>query len=126
MIEGTASFSLAQRWLKQKDSAIFTVGYMEEETPGYVISNAEKGMKIRLSELSEEMEVMCSIKRFRFSAHSFREDLLQVVEKLNPEQVILIHGDPPAIDWMGASILKANKKRRVYAAELGKEIVLDT
>ena len=126
VIEGTASFRLAQRWLKQKGSAIFTVGYMEEETPGFVISNAEKGKKVRLSELGEETEVMCSIQRFRFSAHSFREDLLKVVDKLNPEQVILIHGDPVAIDWMGASILKKNKKRRVYAAELGKEIVLNT
>ena len=125
IIEGTASYRLAQRWLKQKDSAIFTVGYMERETPGFVISNAERGMKIRLSELNDEMEVKCSIQRFRFSAHSFREDLLKVVDKLNPEQVILIHGDPPAINWIGASILKKNKKRRVFAAELGKEIVLD-
>jgi cleavage and polyadenylation specificity factor subunit 3 len=124
MIEGTASFRLAHRWLKQKDSAIFTVGYMERETPGYIISTAERGMKIRLSKLSEETEVKCTIKRFRFSAHSIREDLLKVVDKLNPEKVILIHGDPPAINWIGASILKTNKNRKVYAAETGREIVL--
>jgi len=122
MVEGTASYRLAQRWLKQDKSAIFTVGYMEKETPGFVVSTAERGMKIRLSKLSEESEVKCTIKRFRFSAHSLREDLLKVVEKLNPENVILIHGDPPAIDWIGASILKRDKKRKVYAAETGKEI----
>ncbi len=125
MIEGTASFRLAQRWLRQKNSAIFTVGYMEKETPGFVVSTAEKGMQIRLSKLSLETEVNCTIRSFRFSAHSIREDLLKVVNKLNPEKIILIHGDPPAIDWVGASILKENKNRRVYAAEPGKEILLD-
>ncbi len=124
MIEGTISFRLAHRWLDQKNSAIFTVGYMEHETPGFIVSTAEKGSKIRLSELSEEKEVKCAIKNFRFSAHSLREELLRIVNKLNPDTVILIHGDPPAIDWMGASILKENKKRRVYAAEPGKEIHL--
>ena len=98
---------------------------MEKGTPGYVISTAEKGMKIRLSDYSEETEVKCNIKRFRFSAHSLREDLLKVVDKLNPDKVILVHGDPPAINWMGASILKENKKRKVFAAEPGKEIIFD-
>ena len=125
MIEGTASFRLARHWLRQKNSAIFTVGYMEKETPGFVISTAEQGMKIKLSKLSEETEVKCTVKSFRFSAHSLREDLLKVVNKLNPAKVVLIHGDPPAIDWIGASILKDDKNRRVYAAEQGKEIRFD-
>lgn len=124
MIEGTASFRLAQRWLKQNNSAIFTVGYMEKETPGFIVSTAKKGIKIKLSELSEETEVKCTIERFRFSAHSLREDLIKIANKLNPEKVILIHGDPPAIDWVGSEILKENKKRKVYAAEIGKEIFL--
>jgi Cft2 family RNA processing exonuclease len=122
MIEGTASFRFAQRWVRQKNSAIFTVGYMEKDTPGFTVSTAEEGMKISLTKLSEETEVKCTIKRFRFTAHSLREDLLKVVDKLNPENVILLHGDPPAIDWIGASILKKNKKKKVYAAVKGKEI----
>ncbi|HEY6906885.1 MAG TPA: MBL fold metallo-hydrolase [Ignavibacteriaceae bacterium] len=124
MIRGTASFGLAQSWLKQKNSAIFTVGYMEKNTPGYMISTAEKGMKIRFPVSAEETEVRCTIKRFRFTAHSLREDLLDVAEKLDPDNVILIHGDPPAINWIGAGIIRKNKKRRVFAAEPGKELEL--
>ncbi len=124
MVEGTASFKLAQRWLKQKNSAIFTVGYMEKETPGFIVSTAEKGKKIKLSMLSEEVEVKCSIERFRFSAHSLREDLIRITDKLNPEKIILVHGDPPAVAWVGSAILKKNNKRKVYAAEIGKEIIL--
>lgn len=125
MIEGTVSFKLAKSWLRHKSSAIFTAGYMEMDTPGYIISTAKRGMKIRMSDFSEETEVKCEIKRFRFSAHSIREDLLKVVDKLNPGKVILVHGDPPAIDWIGAAILKENKKRKVFAAEPGKEIMID-
>jgi predicted metal-dependent RNase len=126
MIEGTASFRLAEKWLRQKNSAIFTVGYMEKGTPGYVISSAEKGARIRLSKLSQEINVKCAIKRFRFSAHSLREDLIKVVEKHDPENVILVHGDSPSINWVGAAILKDDKKRRVFAAELGKKIRLNS
>ena len=29
-----------------------------------------------------------------------------IVEKLKPEDVVLLHGDPEAIDWIGAAIIK--------------------
>ncbi len=124
MIERTASFNLAKSWLKQKSSAIFTVGYMDESTPGYRIANTRRGDKIKLSEYSDEQEVKCTIEQFRFSAHSKREDLLQIVKKLKPENVILVHGDEEAIDWMGSSILKNFKGTKVFAAEIGKEILI--
>jgi cleavage and polyadenylation specificity factor subunit 3 len=122
IIKGTASYNFGRRWLMQKDSAIFTVGYMDTETPGYVIANSERGDKIQLSEYDEQIEVNCRIKNFKFSAHARREDLLKIVDKLNPDNVILTHGDEDALDWMGSSILKKYKGIKVYTAILGKEI----
>ncbi len=124
MIEGTASFKLARRWLKQTNSAIFTVGYMEENTPGYKFAHSRKGEKIKLNEIDEEEIVKCTIEQFRFSSHSKREELLKIVEKLNPEKVILVHGEPNGIDWIGASILKKHKHTKVYIAHMGNEIVI--
>jgi cleavage and polyadenylation specificity factor subunit 3 len=124
MMEGTVSYKLAKRWIKQKNSAIFTVGYMEETTPGYKFANAVTGDTIKLPGYENEEEIKCSIERFRFTAHSKREDLLEIVEKLKPETVILVHGDNNAIDWVGAKILKRFKGTKVYKAEIGKEIVL--
>ena len=92
MIEGTASYNLARRWLRQNNSAIFTVGYMEENTPGYKFANSKKGDKIKLNEFDEE-EVKCTIEQFRFSSHSKREELLTIVKKLKPVRVVLVHGD---------------------------------
>ena len=123
MIEGTASYNLAERWIKQSDSAIFTVGYMEKNTPGYIFSKAKKGAKIILKE--SEKEVKCTIKNFRFSAHSKREGIIKIAEKLNPKETILVHGDPPAIGWVGKTLLKQFKGMKVYSAELGKEIIFE-
>jgi Cft2 family RNA processing exonuclease len=122
MIEGTASFNLAKTWLKKKDSAIFIVGYMDENTPGYKISKALKGEKIKLTEYSEEEIVKCSIKHFKFSAHSNREGLIEIVRKLKPEKVILVHGDDNATSWIGGQILREFKSTKVHQAQLGKEI----
>ena len=122
MIKSTSSFTFAKRWLKQKDSAIFTVGYMAEDTPGYIIANSERGDKIQLTGFDEPTEVNCTIKNFKFSAHARREDLLKIVNKLKPENVILTHGDEEALDWMGSSILKQQKNIKVQTAEVGKEI----
>ena len=122
MIKGTSSFNFAKRWLKQKDSAIFTVGYMAEDTPGYVIANAQRRDKIKLNENDKPIEVNCGIKNFKFSAHARRDDLLTIVDKLNPDTVILTHGDEEALGWMGSSILKKNKNIKVQIAKVGKEI----
>ena len=124
MLERTTSFKLAKYWLKKKDSAIFTVGYMDEQTPGFKIAGALTGEKIKLTDFSEEQIVNCRIENFRFSAHSKREDLIEIVRNLKPENVILVHGDLPAIDWVGAEILKNFKQTKVFAAKLGNEILL--
>lgn len=124
MIPGTASYNLACTWLSRKHSAVFTVGYMDPETPGYVIANTKRGFKVQLTKFSELFEVKCEIKNFRFSAHARREDLLSIVKKLEPEKVILVHGDKEAISWMGAAILKSFPQIKVHSARQAKEILL--
>jgi cleavage and polyadenylation specificity factor subunit 3 len=125
MVESTNSFMLAKVWLQKKDSAIFTVGYMDPSTPGSIISKAKRGDKIQITDRDKKVEVKCEIKNFRFSAHSKREELVSLVKKLNPEKVILIHGDKEAIDWIGASILKQFSDKKIFAAENFKEIIFD-
>lgn len=124
MIKGTSSYDFAMRFLQQKNSAIFTVGYMDERTPGYLISNAKKGDKIFIDNSDKPIEVKSEIKNFRFSAHAKREQLISIVKKLKPDNVILVHGDEEAINWMGKQILKSFSGIKVYVAVCGKEIVL--
>ncbi len=125
MLERTTSYQLGKRWLAQNNSAIFTVGYFEESTPGYIFANSKKGEKIKPTAFDEPVEVKCSIKNFKFSAHSKREELLNIVAILNPQNVLLVHGDSLAINWIGANILKRNKRVKVYAAQKAKEINIE-
>jgi predicted metal-dependent RNase len=124
MIEGTASFNLGLKWLLQPKSAIFSVGYMEKSTPGYKFANAKKGDTLSFNGFIKDEPVRCTIKNFRFPSHARREDLLNIVKQLDPETVILVHGEPASIDWLGNKILNEQKIRRVLSAELGKEISL--
>jgi cleavage and polyadenylation specificity factor subunit 3 len=123
MLEKTMSYKLAQKWLGQKQAAIFTVGYMEESTPGFKIANSKSGDKIELG-YGKIFNAECTIEKFRFPAHSKREGLLEIAKKLNPENVILVHGDQPAIDWLGASVLRLSKNIKVFQAVKGKTIHL--
>lgn len=124
MIENTASYNFARRWLAQNDSTIFTVGYMDPQSAGYIIANSESGDKVQLSKFDETREVKCQIKNFKFSAHARREDLLKIVDKLKPDNVILTHGDEEAIDWVGSAILKKYKNVKVKIGLAGNEIEL--
>ena len=123
MLANTASYNLARRWIKEKDSAIFIVGYIDKETPGYIFAGAVKGGKIMLNGNKEE--VKCSVKKFHFSAHSKREGLLDIVERTKPDTIVLIHGDLSSVDWVGASIIKRHRNKNIYRAEIGKEIILN-
>jgi len=125
MIESTNSFMLAKRWLKKKDAAIFTVGYMDPSTPGSIIASARKGDKIQLNEREKKVEVKCEIKNFRFSAHSKREELLSLIDTLQSNNIVLVHGESEGINWMGASILKSYPQKKVFAARIGTTIRFD-
>ena len=125
MIESTNSFNLSKRWLIQKDSAIFTVGYMDKDTPGFVVANARTGDEIRLTGSDKKTEVKCRIENFKFSGHSRREELIGIVKKLNPDKILLIHGDPEATDWVGSEILKSYPGKKLYSPSIGKTISFD-
>ncbi|HVO74520.1 MAG TPA: MBL fold metallo-hydrolase, partial [Ignavibacteriaceae bacterium] len=127
MIEGTASFNLGLKWLSQVKSAIFTVGYMEQSTPGYKFAKAKKGDILKFERNNKEEIVRCTIKNFRFPSHARREQLLETVKALDPETVILVHGETDSIEWMTNKILNetnGNKIREVIPAEIGKEIFI--
>jgi Cft2 family RNA processing exonuclease len=125
MVESTNSFFFAKRWLNQIDSAIFCVGYMDKNTPGYIIVNAKTGDKIQLNESEKKITVKCRIENFKFSGHSRREELIEIVKRLNPDNILLIHGDLPAIDWLGSKILKTFPQKKLYSPANGKTILFD-
>ncbi|HET6513208.1 MAG TPA: MBL fold metallo-hydrolase, partial [Candidatus Kapabacteria bacterium] len=120
MQEGTASYFLAQRWLRERNFAICFVGYTDPRTPGYVVSHAKKGDRVRFGSMKRDVPVRCNIERFRFSAHARREELLEIVDRLRPKHVVLTHGDEQAMAAFGSSITEKFPEISVSAPEVGK------
>ena len=120
MQAGTSSYFLAQRWLRQKSFAICFIGYTDPRTPGYVVSHAEHGQRIKFGSMKREVPVRCTIERFRFSAHARREELLEIINRLRPKHVVLTHGDTDAMNAFGELIIETFPGTKVSAPENGK------
>jgi cleavage and polyadenylation specificity factor subunit 3 len=122
MVKGTYSYKAAKYFIKQKDFGIFTVGYMDPESPGFKIQSSAKGDDIIFE--NERLKVECSIERFYFNSHSKSEELIEIVDRLKPSKIILLHGEPEAKSQLGYGILEKSGKVALYSAEIGKDIIL--
>ena len=63
--------------------------------------------------------------RFHFSAHSDRESLFSIAERLRPSRVILVHGDPSALEWLASAINERLPGTTVHTASEAEPIPLD-
>ncbi len=107
MFERTLSNKLAQQLVENPKNAVFLVGFAREDSPGdrLVTAHAQgKGTDVVLSEARGPQPVWCDVDRFRFSGHSNRRELLKLVESLNPEKIVLVHGEKKAKEWMADNI----------------------
>ncbi len=121
VFENTVSYLLAQRWLKYKNFAIFFVGYLDPKSPGYRILNSNKNDVIKLTASTEEIKIMCDVDYFRFSTHSNREELINLVKILKPKTLILVHGEPEGMKWIQTKVQEKITDIKIIIPELGKE-----
>ncbi len=120
MFEGTTSFALAQRWLKEKNFGIFFVGYLTPDSPGYTILNSKTGDIIELSNTSDKIKVAAEVEYFRLTSHSNRDDLISLVKKLQPKTVVLVHGEQSGIDWMEKELSARFPSIKIIKPKIGE------
>jgi Cft2 family RNA processing exonuclease len=107
MFEPTLSNILARRIVENERDAVLIVGHAVEGTPAQRLQEAAAegpGSPVMLADGHGPQPVHCTVERFRFSGHSHRRDLLSIVDRLAPETVVLVHGEPAAQDWMQHAI----------------------
>lgn len=124
MLIGTTSYRLMEFWIKQSNFGIFSVGYMDYNTPGYKVINALKGESVIFKNTEEPQKIQCDIERFYFPSHSKREDLIKIAKVSNAGKIILLHGENDSKDWIGHQLLHHHKSIQLYSSEIGKEIRL--
>ncbi len=104
MTEKTLSNIFARRLIENPQHSVLFVGYADPQSPGGVLQSAKTGDSIQLDKDEPAQTVRCHIEKFQFSAHASRESLIAYAAKLAPKKVVLVHGDPAAVEWMRAQL----------------------
>lgn len=105
MFERTNSNRIAQEIVDDEKNAVLLVGFSREDSPaGRLLAAAEEGTEVVIDSARGPQPLRAEVQRFRFSGHSHRRDLLQLVERLKPKTVALVHGEDDAKRWMADNI----------------------
>lgn len=120
MMPRTASYTIAKQFLPRANFGIAVCGYCDPDTPGYLIKNAKYNELLYLNNFESPIDVKCEIGNFRLSSHSRKEELEKMIEVLDPDTIIIVHGDESAINELGNNTIKKYPAKRVIAPEPGK------
>ena len=124
MTPKTLSNIFARRLVGVPQHSILFVGYADPESPGGILRSAKIGDNVLLDPDERPQTLRCHIAQFQFSAHASRESLIAYATKLAPKKILLVHGDPPAVEWMRASLTSAMPKCEVIVPTPGVEFEL--
>lgn len=120
MFLGTSSHALSQRVLSDPRHGVAFVGYLDPETPGYAVAQAEPQSIVGLGGGLGPVRVACPVRRFDFTAHSRASQLMETVSALRPTQVVLVHGESAAVDTLRTRL--QGRAGRVTVAEPGSTL----
>src|SRR5919201_2956997 len=98
------SHVVPQRLIENPQHSIFFVGYASPESPAGLLREAKANGEVALDPDKPTQRIRCNIEQFQFSAHATRETLIDYAKKLSPGKIVLVHGDPPAVEWMRATL----------------------
>jgi Cft2 family RNA processing exonuclease len=119
MSENTASLKLAMRMIGDERHAIFFVGYADPGTPGGRLKASRPGEPFILDPGAGQVTRRCEMEEFDLTAHANRDDLLDLVCKVEPRVVLLSHGEEDSLNWFTAQIHARHPKIKVVQPKPG-------
>ena len=94
LAEGSLSARYAERILPNARNALFFTGYLDEESPGGRLGRLRENTGSCFRMHGKNIPVRAEVHSFRLSAHTDSSGIFQLVEKLQPQKVIFVHGYP--------------------------------
>lgn len=126
MSEHTVSHNIAEQIITHPKDAILFVGYSDPDSPAGKIKATPHGEQVRLREKGgQAYPLNCRVESFDFSGHATREALVDYARRLAPKKVLLVHGDPEAMEWMRQAISSVLPEAEVLIPQPGKPCRLD-
>ena len=126
MLNGGASDEYAKALANNPKNLIAITGYQAKGTPGWKLldSKDEKDSEKRTLTLNGKLPVpvRCVVRRYYLSAHADKNQLTELVKKVNPRRLLLVHGDDnqSARKSLAESIQKACPRVEVTLPRNGK------
>ena len=124
MIPKTLSNVFARRIIENPIHSIFFVGYANPESPAGLLRDAGTGGEVALDPNKPRQQIRCNIEQFQFSAHATRESLIDYAAKTSPNKILLVHGDPPAVEWMRDTLSNKLPGSEIIVPTPGAELEL--
>ncbi|MDE1171408.1 MAG: MBL fold metallo-hydrolase [Verrucomicrobium sp.] len=124
MTPKTLSNTLGQRFLSEEKNSVFFVGYCDPESPAGALLETPKGGHVVLDPITGELEVKCRVEHFDMTAHAQREDILDYILKTDPKVCVLVHGDPPALEWFQAQLRELRPNMKIVIPPPGQPVAL--
>ena len=115
MLIGGRSWDYADLLVDDPKNLIAFTGYQAKGTPGYALENEEVWKRKNGSTIPVE----CDVESYKLSAHADQSDLTQLVEKVQPRKLFLVHGDTKAREGLKQSIQKTSPAVHVELPQNG-------
>lgn len=122
MSEHTAAHDLALRLAGSEKHGIFFVGYTDSSTPGGRLRAAAQGETVEFSPSGGLITKNCEVRDFDLTAHANREELMELIPKVNPRTIVLGHGEPECKEWFQSAIAREHPKIKVINPKPGETI----
>lgn len=119
MTEKTPSNTFAQRIMSNPENSIFFVGYCDPNSPAGKLRATPHGESLVLEKNRKPQPLRCKVDSFQFSGHGSRESLRAYAKALAPRTIILVHGDPAAIEWFRETLSADLPGTKVLVPEPG-------
>lgn len=120
MLTGGPSQFYAESLLGSEKATIIISGYQDEESPGRKLLNlyesTEEDRKFELN--GRFIPVKCKIEKVSLSAHGDKSEIKAALERLNPKNIFLVHGDKNIIAHIGNE-LSEDANNKVYIPVVG-------
>lgn len=106
MTENTTSNGFARGFIDNPRNAVCFVGYADPDSVAGAILAAKEGDEIVLDRRWPPVPLRAEVARFDFSGHATRDDLRAFAKDLRPEKIVLVHGEPDALEWFREALLR--------------------
>jgi Cft2 family RNA processing exonuclease len=92
LADGSRSAAYAAEMVEDPHNTILFTGYLDEESPGSKLLHANSRLKnFRIN--AKEHNVQAKVMPYHLSAHADLKQITSLVERVNPRQVVFVHGN---------------------------------